>query len=255
MHIQIISDLHLDFEQNRQWLIDNPIIPTGDVLLIAGDIVPDMSSSHAEAFYNDVSPNFPLIITTMGNHEYYGSYLDYAYPQYQKWVRDNILKLNNSAYIYKGVKFIVSTLWSKVSLQNKRLIGAKLNDYHAIKSREPEKIYISVEDTNSLHRQSLDFIVTELEKPFAGKIVVMTHHLPSFSTITLDRRFSPLREAFCTNLDDLIEIYPQIALWVCGHSHDFSMIKLHNTTIVRNPLGYVFRNEHSDFKRDFSLEI
>ena len=255
MHIQIISDLHLDFEQNRQWLIDNPIIPTGDVLLIAGDIVQDTNSSQAEAFYNQVSPNFPLIITTMGNHEYYGSYLDYAYPQYQKWVRDNILKLNNSTHVHKGVKFIVSTLWSKVSLQNKQLIRAALNDYRAIKSREPEKICISVEDTNSLHKQSLDFIITELEKPFSGKIVVMTHHLPSFSTITLDRRFSSLREAFCSNLDDLIEAYPQIALWVCGHSHDFSMMKLHNTTIVRNPLGYVARAEHSDFRRDFSFEI
>jgi Icc-related predicted phosphoesterase len=255
MNIQIVSDLHLEFKQNRQWLRDNPIIAEGEVLLIAGDIIPDKSAQLAEEFYASVSDKFPLIITTMGNHEFYGGYLDYAYPQYNERIGSNIFKLNNSVHIYKDVKFIVSTLWSRVSPENKGLIRDKLNDYHHIKSQNREKIHISVDDTNNLHRQSLDFITEELDKSFKGKIVVMTHHIPSFESISLDRRFSQLREAFATNLDDLITAHPQISLWVHGHAHDFSMIKLNNTTIVRNPLGYVFQNEHSDFKRDFVVEV
>lgn len=255
MKIQIVSDLHLEFEQNCLWLQANPLIPVGDVLLIAGDIVPDKAASLADAFYASVRDKFPLLITTMGNHEFYGSYLDYAYPHYEKWMGSNILKLNNAVHIYQGVKFIVSTLWSRVSPENQSLIGDKLNDYHFIKSSSKEKIHISVMDTNFLHQQSLDFLIDELNKPFAGKIVVMTHHIPSFETIGLDRRFSKLREAFASNLDDIIKEHPQISLWVHGHAHDFSMIKLHNTVIARNPLGYVYRDEHLDFRRDFVVEI
>ncbi len=129
MELQIISDLHLEFEQNRKWLTANPIIPRGDVLLIAGDIVTDKDAKLAEEFYASISNKFPIIITTMGNHEFYGSYLDYAYPYYQKWVSNNILRLNNAVYVYQGVKFIVSVLWSRVSPENKGLIKHKLNDY------------------------------------------------------------------------------------------------------------------------------
>ncbi len=255
MHIQIVSDLHLEFAENRQWLKENPLIPKGEVLLMAGDIVTDKTVDLADDFYASLNNKFPLIITTMGNHEFYGGYLDYAYPNFEDKLIHNIYKLNNAVHIYKDVKFIVSVLWSRVSDENKVLIKNKLNDYHQIKSHSPEKINISVDDTNRLHRLSLDFILKELSQPFSGKTVIMTHHIPSFEAIDLDRRYSDLREAFTTDLDDMIKEHPQINLWVHGHSHDFSQIKLHNTIFTRNPLGYVNRNEHKDFRRDYTVEI
>lgn len=255
MHIQIISDLHLEFEENRRWIKANPLIPVGEVLLIAGDIVTDQDSDLADDFYASLADKFPLIITTMGNHEFYGGFLDYAYPSYEEKLGHNIYKLNNAVNIYKDVKFIVSILWSRVSDENKGLIKNKLSDYHQIKSPSQEKINISVDDTNRLHHLSLDFIIKELEKPFNGKTVVMTHHIPSFETIGLDRRFSNIREAFCTDLEDVMLTYPQIQLWVHGHAHDFSQIKLHNTIVTRNPLGYVERDEHKDFRLDYRVKI
>lgn len=255
MHIQIVSDLHLEFQENRQWLKENPLIPVGEVMLIAGDIVTDKDSYLADDFYAYFSKKFPLIITSMGNHEFYGGYVNYAYPSYEDKIAHNIYRLNNAVYVYKDVRFIVSTLWTKVSDENKALIKNRLNDYHQIKSSLPEKINITVDDTNRLHHLSLDFIIKELEKPFSGKTVVMTHHIPSFETISLDRRFSNLREAFCTDLDDIIKNHPQIILWVHGHAHDFSQIKLFNTILARNPLGYVNRGEHQDFRPDYTVEI
>jgi len=37
MKIQFVSDLHLEFPDNRAWLAAHPLEVTGDILLIAGD--------------------------------------------------------------------------------------------------------------------------------------------------------------------------------------------------------------------------
>lgn len=37
MKIQFVSDLHLEFPENRAYLAEHPLEVTGDILLIAGD--------------------------------------------------------------------------------------------------------------------------------------------------------------------------------------------------------------------------
>ena len=69
--IQIASDLHLEFPENRDFLEKNPIIPKAKILLLAGDIVSDNKRDKAEFFFKKWQNDFKLIVEVPGNHEYY----------------------------------------------------------------------------------------------------------------------------------------------------------------------------------------
>lgn len=256
MKIQIASDLHLEFSENRKWIEENPIIPKGDVLILAGDIVVNKYKQKAESFYKYIEKNFKHIISIQGNHEFYKGEVYFAYPSYYKQLNENHIMLNNKSAIFEGVKFICSVLWSNIPDNSALFIEGGMNDYKLIYYEDGfEKIPINTNITNDFNKLSLKFIEEELEKKFNGKIVVVTHHIPSYKCINDKNKDSEFNPAFANNLDELIKKNPKISLWIHGHSHSFSDKIIGKTRIVSNPLGYVFDNEQEGFKRDFVIEI
>jgi len=257
MIIQIASDLHLEFPENREWLLNNPLNPKGNVLLLAGDTVCDKYKKKAQSFYDKISKDFNQIISVPGNHEYYHGIIDYAYPFYRSNISENHIRLNNQSYIVENVKFIVTTLWSYVPGSRKNDVKQGLNDYRLISHKNfySEKYLIDVEDTNNYFKMSFKFLEDELRRPFAGKIIVMTHHLPSYNCIASEYKGDKLNSAFASNLNELIISNPNIDYWICGHSHDANITRVGNTNVIRNPLGYVCIGEQIDFKRDLIVEV
>ena len=257
MKLQIASDLHLEFPKNREWLEANPLIPKGDILILAGDIVCGRSIEKAQPFYQQISQNFPFIISSMGNHEFYHGTIDDAYPEFSQKISQNHLKLNNSVYIMDEVKFIVTVLWSFIPDDKIDIVNKRVNDYKLISKSNDEgvKIPIKIEDTNNLFDQSVKFIKEELKRPYEGKIVVLTHHLPSMDILPPELVESNIRNAYASDLNDLILSNPNIQAWICGHSHSSDISKVGNTTIVRNPLGYVRLGQEWYFENDFIIEV
>ena len=52
MKIQYCSDLHLEFSHNFEFIKKNPIIPIGDILILAGDILPfQLIVKHVDFLY------------------------------------------------------------------------------------------------------------------------------------------------------------------------------------------------------------
>lgn len=71
MIIQFCSDLHLEFLDNRRWVLDNPIVPKGDILILAGGIVLFKEMHQHKKLFDYISKRFEHTFWIPGNHEYY----------------------------------------------------------------------------------------------------------------------------------------------------------------------------------------
>jgi predicted phosphodiesterase len=106
MKIQYCSDLHLEFPENKHFIEQHPIEEQGEVLLLAGDILPFSLHEKQSAFIDYVADNFEVVYWIPGNHEYYAYDLgNVADPLLEK-IRSNMWLVNNRVVTYKEVNFI-----------------------------------------------------------------------------------------------------------------------------------------------------
>jgi len=111
MNIQYCSDLHLEFPLNRTFLNANPIKPEGDILLMAGDIIPFARIEEAGDFFNFLSDSFEHIYWVPGNHEYYGWDIGTRTGSFQEKIRSNVSLVNNAVIERDGVRKSISTAY------------------------------------------------------------------------------------------------------------------------------------------------
>lgn len=252
MTIQYASDLHLEFRENKGFLKTNPLQPAGDVLVLAGDIVPFAEINKHKDFFSFVSDNFAATYWIPGNHEYYGFDLATKCRVLNEKIRSNVFLVNNTSVIGENVKMIFSTLWSKISPANEWQIERNMNDFHVIKN---SKNRFTVERYNELHAESMAFLEKELSTKSELKKVVATHHVPTRLNYPEQYKGSVLNEAFAVELFELVEkTTPDV--WIYGHSHsntpDFGIGK---TRMLTNQLGYVKYGEQVSFKTINSIYI
>ena len=88
----------------------------------------------------------------------------------------------------------------------------------------------------------------------AEKIVVVTHHLPTFAALDERHKGSVLNTAYATELGNYIAD-SRISAWIYGHSHHCTDLMIGNTHLVSNPLGYVFCGENTNFNDSAVIEI
>lgn len=250
MKFQYLSDLHLEFADNRAWLAKNPVQPTGDILLVAGDTGYLGDDFAKLAFWDYCAANFQHTYVLPGNHEYYGGYdLGRQPTPFRESLRPNVTLLNNAVEVVADTRLIFSTMWSRIE---KRVAEVRrgLNDFRVIRHNGHP---LTVADFNRLHDECWAFLAQEITQP--GPKVVVTHHLPADGCNAAVFRGSDLNEAFCVDKTAFIEA-SDVTAWIYGHSHrNVAPFYLAGTLLTTNQLGYVTYGEQANFERGRALEI
>lgn len=250
MVLQYCSDLHLEFRENKQFLNQHPLQPKGEILILAGDIVPFTEMDKRKDFFNYISDNFKLTYWLPGNHEYYYSDASERSGKVSEKIRDNIFLVNNISFQHNDVRLIFSTLWSKISPANEWQIERSISDFQVIKFKGH---FFSASTFNKLHSDSLVFIEKELNQNNTGKTVVITHYVPTFLNFPSQYKGSVLNEAFVVELFPLIES-SHINYWIYGHHHSNTPdFKIGNTILLTNQMGYVRNGENQHFSLDKTI--
>ncbi len=251
MKVQYCSDLHLEFAENKLFLKQHPLQSVGEILLLAGDIVPFALMDKHKDFFNFISDNFSCTYWVPGNHEYYYSDASKRSGILNEKIRSNVFLVNNTVIEHETLNLIFSTLWSKIHPENEWQIERRMSDFYAIKYHS---FRFSAKPFNELNTNCLNFIKTELEKERKKKTIVVTHHVPTFLHYPEKYKGDILNEAFAIELFDLIES-SNADYWIYGHHHHNAVdFKIGKTTLSTNQLGYVQAGEHRYFKKDKLIE-
>lgn len=238
MKVQYVSDLHLEFRENRHFLNKATFPVEGDVLVIAGDTfyLNDTTLSQNK-FLKWASDNYKQVLLITGNHEYYNFCDVMARGMRWKWMlAKNVGYYQNQVVRVDDTDFVLSTLWSYVPPQDEYSVSHGLNDFRMIMYKGKR---MTVENYNEMHRYCVSFIRKSIEESTAKHIVVVTHHLPTMSVVAPQHQGSPLNSGFATELGNMIA-NSGIDAWIYGHSHTNIDTKIGDTRIVSNQMGYVF---------------
>ena len=250
--LHIISDLHLEFSTFE------PPATDADIIILAGDIG---KGSKGVYWARDKFPDKPIIYVP-GNHEFYGfqrkevvSLIHIAGQQCRVTILDDaelILRQEN-------LRILGCTLWTDFCLFGEttqkmamRAGQQGLNDFRVI--HEGRLGHFSPQHSIDLHAISLAWLKAKLDKPFDGKTVVVTHHLPSMQSVVDRYKDDILSACFASELDYL---FGKMSLWIHGHTHSNLFYEANGTRVICNPRGYVTYQgqENFDFKPGLVIEI
>lgn len=225
MKIQFFSDIHLEFGEFD-------IGPSeADVIVAAGDIGVGLQG------FEWLKQFDRPIVYVAGNHEYYGGDIVHTRAAIaEATAKSPVHFLENAAVEIDDVRFLGATLWTDYRDGDESVMEharAQMNDYMQIRcaSREltPEQIY-------DINWESRFWLSRELDKPFDGKTVVVTHHAPCNRSWPYDDQ-SDYRATYCNDLQDYFERY-DIDVWIHGHVHYVADYEHGGTRILCNPRGY-----------------
>lgn len=252
---KLMSDLHLEFYNDNVW---KPIPSDQDkdtVLLLAGDIGVGLS---AKGWITEMCGRYKYVIYILGNHEFYKNEFR-GLPQ--KWnnlagMPDNFRFLNKGVAYVDDVRILGATLWTNiVNPHNRWFIQQGMSDYRVIKINDNGNWRrLNTADTDKEHIRTLYFLSEELRKPWTGKTIVMTHHLPHPQCVAERFKDSPYNEAYVTNLEYIFDNF-EIDVWCHGHTHDSVDFHVGKTRVLCNPRGYHGYEINPDFNEDLRFNV
>lgn len=253
MKLLILADLHLDEIADQELLsrLGDEIAKAGreaDALIIAGDMTESAVNVWPSAI-RWLGKYYPTAQTTFipGNHDYYDGRLDTLDADLERICQAEGASFGQCRRMDLGdTRILMTTLWTDMLLFDSEGDAAVERSLWNAEVMMPDYGYRGImngednlpalpEDTISVHMRQRAWLSAELERPWGGKTVVVTHHAPSAA---VGGAISSLSPCFVSNLDHLIERHRPEA-WVFGHTHRPAELRMPGGTLLRNvSLGY-----------------
>lgn len=240
--VQILSDLHLEFDRDGGEAFVRAVPVNGDVLVLGGDVLPLCKAALVHRTFSWFCDRFPHVIFVPGNHEYYRTHpleADDLLAACTKKI-SNLHALNPGVVQIDGTRFVGATLWFP-STPDEAVYRDCMNDFRLIADFVPW--------VHNTHISNLSF----LKAVVCPGDVVITHHLPHPRSISAQYAGSKLNRFFLAeDAAGLVES-SGAQLWIHGHTHTRCDYTVGKTRVVCNPRGYP--NESSSFDPGFTIEI
>lgn len=219
MIVAYISDLHLEFRKRfgfdsltgmdvRQYeSIVFPDFLDADVLILAGDIHPDEEVRHHLKTELEKRYQIPVIMVK-GNHDYW--YSDFE---------------DDGVTITEVLGFTIAstTLWTRINPPYV-FMAKKFSDFQNING-------ITLDNHQAAHRIALDGLLA------AKPDIVVTHHAPSYQSVSAEFQGNAWNPFFVSNLDPFVEAL-KAKVWIHGHVHSKWDYMIGDTRVLCNPVGY-----------------
>nr|WP_312230066.1 metallophosphoesterase [Pseudomonas sp.] len=239
MRVHVLSDLHIEFSGFE------PEVDDADLVVLAGDIhtLTRGVKWASEAFNCDV-------VYVMGNHEFYSGHFERTLEKARECAAPHVHVLENESFIRNGVRFLGTTSWTDFTLTGDPVAASftawkEMNDFKKIRIGDSYR-KLRPADVIQRNRIARDWLEAELEKPFGGKTVVITHHAPLACLTGEDH----LSAAYANHWPALVG---KADAWIFGHTHDAVDAEFHGCRVLSNPRGYP--NEETGFRPTMVLEI
>jgi len=258
--LQYISDIHLEKSIVPFSVLLKPVALD---LALCGDIG-DPYSQVYEDFLRWCSRQWKRVFVLSGNHEYFlerpdvhktVDLVDLQIDSVCKKVGSNVHFLQKDVFYIEQYKIAIlgATLWTAPDLRIwDRLVPGFIGDpglrgeYNAMFKLDENtnlmRPYHPI-DITSLHLDHKYFL-SKMLGPFdselhAGyRVIVLTHHVPTYALNDQEFAQHPLRSCYANSLDNLIK--EPVVAWLCGHSHKPMTARFDSGALVSlNPLGYV----------------
>lgn len=225
LRLQVVSDIHTEFhaDAGREYVTTLPNVGA-DALVVAGDFGTHKTFSDA---MHILCERFERIFFVAGNHEYYGSSFTRTTDIITEFAckHVNFSWLNNTVEFIKGTKLVGTTLWYPASTSTMTLKHT-INDFKMIE--DADQTFVQASEAAAFLSSSVD-----------DETVVVTHHLPSYESVSHRYRAMQCNCYFVHDMSSLIKVM-QPKVWIHGHTHDSKDYILTDsvTRVVCNPFGY-----------------
>jgi Icc-related predicted phosphoesterase len=248
MKIQVLSDLHIEFDEFTLEEAD------ADMIVLAGDI--HIKNKGVDWAINTIK-NKPVLYV-LGNHEFYGK----AYPKLIHTLKEqakgtNLHILENDLRTIGGINFLGCTLWTDFELfGNPRITGYEcqqvMTDFKKIRV-SPRYSKLRSADLAAIHRHSLKWLTDQLNMHQGEKNIIITHHAPSVCSLPQEYKKEISSAAYASHLEGFIEQYAP-SFWIHGHLHHSSYYQIGSCQVICNPRGYP-DERNPCFKPDLTIEV